>query len=105
MASKEEYLALSDRVNALKEKRAILVSNEAQKADERAELLEELKNAGIDTANPREEIERLEGEIQAEYDLAEAQVDQFEVDLLAVNSDKMNQALLPQKSADNLDLE
>jgi len=104
MASKEEYLQLTDRVNALKEKRAILVSNETQKADERAELLEELKNAGIDTANPREEIERLEGEIQADYDQAKAQVDQFEVELLAATGDNQNQQPPTQVSSNDLDL-
>jgi len=105
MASKEEYLQLSDRVNKLKEQRAILASNEEQKAEEREELLEELKTAGVDPSQPREEIERLEREIQEEFDQAKAQVDQFEVGLLAVTGDKTNQAPSPQKSADNLDLE
>jgi len=104
MASKEEYLALSDRVNSLKEKRAILVSNEAQKADERAELLEELKNAGVDPEHPALEIQRLELEIKSEYEEAKALVDQFEVELLAATGDNQNQEPPPQVSSNDLDL-
>jgi len=104
MASKEEYLQLTDRVSALKEKRAILVSNETQKGEERAELLGELKNAGIDTEHPAMEIQRLELEIQADYDQAKAQVDQFEVELSAATGDNQNQEPPPQVSSNDLDL-
>jgi len=86
MASKEEYLQLTGRVSELKERRAILVSKEEQKAQERKGLLEELEAAGIDPSKPREEIDRLEKEIQEEYDRAKAQVDQFEEELKAATN-------------------
>ena len=82
MASKEEYLQLTEKVSKLKERRAVLVSEEEQKATERTELIAELTAAGIDPTKPKEEIERLEKEIQDEYDQAKGLVDQFEVDLL-----------------------
>ena len=81
MASKEEYLQLTEKVSQLKEKRAILVSDEEKKAQERKDLIEELKNANIDPERPREEIERLEREIQDEYDQTKKLVDQFEAEL------------------------
>ena len=81
MASKEEYLQLTERVSQLKEKRAILVSDEEKKAQEKKELIEELKSANIDPKVPRLEIERLEKEIQDEYDKTKNLVDQFEAEL------------------------
>jgi len=81
MATKQEYLDLADRVSDLKEKRAILVAEEERKAKERKGLLEDLKAAGVDPANPKEEIARLEKEMQEEYDQAKIRVDQFEEEL------------------------
>jgi len=81
MPTKEDYLALSEKVNSLKERRAILVSNEEKKASERKELLEELVKFGVDPEKPLEEIERLEQEILDQYEQAKSAVDRFEVAL------------------------
>ena len=84
MASKEDYLKLTERVSLLKEQRAILVSDEEKKAQEREELIEELKSANIDPRVPGLEIERLEKEIQDEYNEVKNLVDQFEAELNSV---------------------
>jgi len=88
MASKEEYLQLTDRINELKERRAGLVALEQGRAEERDDLLKTLEIAGVDHSNPVGEIERLEQEIQAEYDTAKAQVDQFENELKVSTGEK-----------------
>jgi len=83
MPSKEDYLELSEKVSSLKERRAILASNEEKKANERKELLEELVKFGVDPNNPAKETQRLELEIASEYEQAKKAVDQFERDLNA----------------------
>ena len=78
MATKENYLALVDRLTNLNERRAVLVSAEEAKREQREGVIEVLKEYGIDTDNPEAEIERLEKEIQEQYDQAKARVDEFE---------------------------
>jgi len=85
MATKEEYLDLAERVGDLKEKRAILVAEEGRKAKEREGLLIDLKAADVDPDHPAKEIQRLELEMQAEFDQAKARVDQFEEELKTVS--------------------
>lgn len=90
MPSKEDYLDLSEKVSSLKERRAILASNEEKKANERKELLEELVKFGVDPEKPLEEIERLEKEISDEYERAKKAVDQFEVALDAATGQSVS---------------
>lgn len=121
MATKQEYLDLADRVSDLKEKRAILVADEERKAKEREGLLEDLKAAGVDPKNPAKEIQRLELEMQAEFDQAKIRVDQFEEELrttstphpaavlekvgVEVSADVKEQLDAPVSNDGNLDLE
>lgn len=76
-----EYIALQGRMSSLKEKRAVLVSKEADKERQRNALVEELTLLGVDVNNPLGEIARLEGEAAAELQQAKEQVDQFEREL------------------------
>jgi len=115
MATKQEYLDLADRVGDLKEKRAILVAEEERKASEREVLLGDLKAAGVDPTKPKDEIARLEREMQEEYDQAKIRVDQFEEELRTVSDpppaeveaplEEREPADIPVSNDGNLDLE
>lgn len=106
MASKDDYLQLSERLNNLKERRAILVSDEERKKEERKTLISELSEAGIDSSKPQEEIDRLEREIQDEYTQSKALVDQFEENLMVATGEKrVDLAEVPLSSEHSLDLE
>ena len=85
MATKQEFLDLADRVNNLRETRAILVAEEERKAKERADLIKDLEAAGVDPDHPAKEIQRLELEMQTEFSQAKARVDQFEEELKTVS--------------------
>jgi chromosome segregation ATPase len=78
MATEHEFSQLTERLQRGREKLAVLKAREQEKAQERNELMTELKGAGIDLENLEGERERLEKEIQADYDKAEALVSDFE---------------------------
>jgi len=78
MATEQEYLALQKRTEELNQRRAVLVSKEADRKAERNQLETELKAEGIDTDRPAEEIIRLIEEIDAEYLRQKQLVDDFE---------------------------
>lgn len=78
MASEQDYLDLTARRESLITRRAKLEEREETKKTRRAQILDELKELGIDPTNPEAEIKRLEEESQAAYDSAKREIDDFE---------------------------
>ena len=78
MTTEADYKALISRLEELRQKRAVLISREEDKAAERKILEVQLTELGVDITKPSEELERLEIEIQADYRRQEELVTQFQ---------------------------
>lgn len=83
MAAADEYANLTEKLNRLRERRAVLEARETDKATERQSLAEGLRAQGVNLDDPDKEIERLEKETAEELIDAKARVDQFERELEA----------------------
>lgn len=81
MSKTADYTALTERLNKLRERRAVLTAKEEEKAKLREALTTELKAKGIDTDHPEEEAARLEREAEEELRQAISRIDQFEREL------------------------
>lgn len=81
MTIQEEYTQLGDKLSKLGQQRAVLLSKEADKADERQKLEAELKAAGVDTSKLDEEAKRLEAEINEAMRKARTEINTFETRL------------------------
>lgn len=92
----EEYTQLTRRLSGLRERRAVLKSQEEKKAEERETLEVELKARGVDTTNLGKEQERLEREIREGLTQAAAEVDQFETALRLASGEHGN-SKMPEK--------
>jgi len=86
MSTEREFQELNLKLSELKERRAVLVAQEEQKAKERVQLEQELKEAGINSEDPEGETARLEKEAEEAYRKAKKEVDDFEVELDALQT-------------------
>lgn len=84
MSTEREFQELNLKLSELKERRAVLVAQEEQKAEERVQLERELKEAGVNSDDPEGETARLEKEAEEAYQKAKKEVDDFEVELDAL---------------------
>jgi predicted nucleic acid-binding Zn-ribbon protein len=78
MTTEQEYSQLGDKLARLKQQQAVLVSKEQDKAQERADLEQKLKAAGVDVTKLDEEQKRLEAEVDQTYQKARGDVESFE---------------------------
>lgn len=82
----KQYEELVNRLSSLRERRAVLVSKEAEKEVRRTELEGYLREAGIDLSNPVAELTRLNDELTENYQVADQAVTEFETALEKIES-------------------
>jgi len=95
MVTEADYLDLTKRITSLDRRRAVLESQEQDRKRLRDELLEKLKDAGLNLEDIPGEIQRLEKLVDNDFKAHQVNVDEFEKKLQELEAGPSTEVVKP----------